>query len=155
MPEKDLLQDIQSVHTRSFPSLPSCSALFSHSGTIPPEREYVVSLQSRQLGMTIENVLERTIVRSVHPNSEAFRLNVKTNSIILSIGASRYGSLGPMYRSELDICYSTTHQTHLETLETLKNTARPVKLRLCEVDSKVPSLNPRGTVLSHLTVLFI
>ena len=52
--------------------------------------EYSVSLQSRQLGMTVENVLEPTIVRSVYPNSEAFRLNVRPNSVILSIGASRF-----------------------------------------------------------------
>jgi hypothetical protein len=60
----------------------------SFSTTSDPN-EYMVSLQARQLGMTVENVLERTIVRSVYPNSEAFRLNVRPNSLILSIGASR------------------------------------------------------------------
>ena len=79
-----------------------------------------MSLVSRQLGMTIENVFERTIVRSVHPNSEAYKLNVKTNSVILNIGSS-----------------STRHQTHLETLEALKNTVRPVRLRLCQANEKV------------------
>jgi hypothetical protein len=63
----------------------SCSC--SHSSSDP--NDSVVSLQARQLGMTVENVLERTIVRSVYPNSEAFRLNVQPNSLILSIGASK------------------------------------------------------------------
>lgn len=64
--------------------------------------------------MTIENVMERTVVRTVHPNSEASRLHVKRDSVILKVGSS-----------------STLAQTHLETLDALKNTARPVKLRLC------------------------
>mmetsp|Transcript_22938 Transcript_22938/g.33534 ORF Transcript_22938/g.33534 Transcript_22938/m.33534 type:complete len:1131 (+) Transcript_22938:214-3606(+) len=84
--------------------------------------DYVVSLLSRQLGMTIENVLERTIVRSVHPNSEAFKLGVRTNSVILNIGSA-----------------STLEQTHLETLEALKNTVRPVKLRLCQLNEQTLS----------------
>jgi hypothetical protein len=64
--------------------------LFRPALAVDTDDDYVVSLLSRQLGMTIENVLERTIVRSVHPNSEAFRLNVRTNSIILNIGSARF-----------------------------------------------------------------
>lgn len=56
---------------------------------IPHEDDYTVTLESRQLGMTIENVLERTVVRSIQAKSEASRLNVKTNSVILAVGVSR------------------------------------------------------------------
>ena len=94
--------------------------------------EYGVSLVSRQLGMTIENVFERTIVRSVHPNSEAHKLNVKANSVILNIGSA-----------------STRHQTHLETLEALKNTVRPVKLRMCQVEEQVQALWGSRLRISH------
>ena len=71
-------------------------------------------------GMTIENVMERTVVRAVHPNSEAARLRVKRDSVILKIGAA-----------------STLTQTHLETLDSLKNSVRPVKLRLCTISLPV------------------
>lgn len=81
---------------------------------------YEVTLHSRQLGMTIENVMERTVVRTVHKNSEASRLNVKSDSIILKIGAN-----------------STLSQTHLETLDTLRNSVRPVKLRLCTLSRPI------------------
>lgn len=101
---------------------------------VDTDDDYVVSLLSRQLGMTIENVLERTIVREVHPNSEAFRLNVRPKSVILNIGSARSLPL-------LSLIYlfpsSTLYQTHLETLESLKNTVRPVKLRLCKIDENV------------------
>ena len=80
--------------------------------------------------MTIENVMERTVVRTVHPNSEASRLQVKRDSVILKVGSS-----------------STLAQTHLETLDTLKNTARPVKLRLCTLP--LPTLSQhRGRMQS-------
>jgi hypothetical protein len=68
---------------------PSHLLIFSCSHSSSDPNDSVVSLQARQLGMTVENVLERTIVRSVYPNSEAFRLNVQPNSLILSIGASK------------------------------------------------------------------
>ena len=74
--------------------------------------------------MTIENVMERTVVRAVHPNSEAARLQVKRDSVILKIGAT-----------------STLAQTHLETLDALKNTARPVKLRMCTIELSVLQLH--------------
>jgi hypothetical protein len=88
--------------------------------------------------MTIENVFERTIVRSIHPNSEAFKLNVKTNSVILNIGSS-----------------STMYQTHLETLEALKNTVRPVQLRLCQLDDMVFSYRPRCSYRCSFILIFI
>lgn len=105
----------------------------SPAQAVDTDDDYVVSLLSRQLGMTIENVLERTVVRSVHPNSEAFRLNVKTNSVILNIGSARF----PGYFHNFSHMPSTLYQTHLETLESLKNTVRPVKLRLCKLDESV------------------
>lgn len=60
----------------------------AHSGD-STNAEYTVSLTSRQLGMTIENVMERTVVRAIHANSDASRLGVKTNSVILKIGSQR------------------------------------------------------------------
>jgi hypothetical protein len=87
--------------------------------------------------MTIENVLERTIVRAVHPNSEAFRLNVRPNSIILNIGSARLVTFLSFIQPFTSP--STLYQTHLETLESLKNTVRPVKLRLCKIDENVGS----------------
>lgn len=89
----------------------------SPSSSLPSD--YLVSLASRQLGMTIENVMERTVVRAIHANSDASKLGVKTNSVILNIGAS-----------------STLQLTHLETLEALKNTVRPVKLNFRRMDEK-------------------
>ena len=56
---------------------------------LPHEDDYTVALESRQLGMTIENVLERTVVRSIQAKSEASRLNIKTNSVILAVGVTR------------------------------------------------------------------
>lgn len=85
-PERDLL-DIVPASLEKYPRL---SYSIAHLPRRRNSNEYFVSLQSRQLGMTVENVLERTIVRSVYPNSEAFRLNVRPNSLILSIGASRF-----------------------------------------------------------------
>ena len=97
-----------------------CHTSSGSGDNLKSENDYLVSLVSRQLGMTVENVFERTVVRSIHPNSEAYRLDVKTSSVILNIGSS-----------------STLFQTHLETLAALKNTVRPVKLRLCQIDEKV------------------
>ena len=101
---------------------------------VDTDDDYIVSLLSRQLGMKIENVLERTIVREVHENSEAFRLNVRPNSIILNIGSARSLALLSLINF---FASSTLYQTHLETLESLKNTVRPVKLRLCKIDENV------------------
>lgn len=88
------------------------------------ESDYLVSLNSQQLGLTIENILERTVVRSVQQSSEAFRLGVKPNCIITNVGMT-----------------STMSQTHNEALETLKRGSRPLKLVFRHADPDV--LNSR------------
>ena len=83
---------------------------------------YEVILNSKTLGMTIENVMERTIVRTVQASSEAAKLGIKTNSLLLQVGNTR-----------------TMDHTHLETLDLLKNAVRPVRLRLRKLDAETVS----------------
>jgi hypothetical protein len=80
---------------------------------------YEVILQSKTLGMTIENILERTYVRTVQATSEAAKLGVQNNSLLLQVGS-----------------VSTKDHTHLETLDLLKNSLRPVRLRFRRMDAE-------------------
>lgn len=92
---------------------------------------YEVLLHSKTLGMTIENVMERTIVRNINPSSEAAKLGIQTNSLLLQVGHTK-----------------TIDNTHIETLDLLKNSARPVKLRLRRLDPE--TVNQRRAQMQAL-----
>jgi hypothetical protein len=104
------------------------------SGTPPGPGEsavYEVMLQSKTLGMTIENVMERTIVRMINPSSEAAKLGIQTNSLLLQVGDTK-----------------TIDNTHIETLDLLKNSSRPVKLKLRRLDPE--TVNQRRAQMQAL-----
>lgn len=88
------------------------------------DSDYSVSVSSQQLGLTIENVFERTVVRSVLEGSEAKKKGVKNNSLVISVGITN--------------CLT---QTHAETLDTLKRSTRPVKISFRLLDGSL--LNQR------------
>ena len=92
---------------------------------------YEVLLHSKTLGMTIENVMERTIVRNINPSSEAAKLGIQTNSLLLQVGHTK-----------------TIDNTHIETLDLLKNSARPVKLTLRRLDPE--TVNQRRAQMQAL-----
>ena len=91
---------------------------------ISHESDYSVTLTSQQLGLTIENVLERTVVRNVLDGSEAKKKGVKNNSLVVSVGMTN--------------CLT---QTHAETLDSMKRSTRPVKIAFRMLDGAL--LNQR------------
>ncbi len=97
----------------------------------PKSTVYEVVLQSKTLGMTIENVMERTIVRTVNPSSEAAKIGILTNSLLLQVGSMR-----------------TIDHTHIETLDLLKNSARPVILKFRKLDAEL--VNQRRSQMQAL-----
>lgn len=81
---------------------------------------YSVCVQTRgSLGLTVENILERTIVVGVKPDGLAQSAGMKPNSWIVAINAQ-----------------SVTHLTHKETLKELEIATRPLELDLLELKSK-------------------
>lgn len=99
------------------PPSPSHTRIPSSEKAAAESPVYEVLLESKTLGMTIENVMERTIVRTINPSSEAAKLGIQTNSLLLQVGNTK-----------------TVDNTHIETLDLLKNSPRPVKLRLRRLD---------------------
>mmetsp|Transcript_4152 Transcript_4152/g.16108 ORF Transcript_4152/g.16108 Transcript_4152/m.16108 type:complete len:2006 (-) Transcript_4152:241-6258(-) len=75
--------------------------------------EYDVVLRSDKLGMTVENVLERTVVRSVIQDGAAQRAGILEGSLLVRLGT-----------------HSTAAMSHFETIEHLKQVKRPLNLRL-------------------------
>lgn len=58
----------------------------------PPSRlnacrrdEYSVTISSQKLGMTVENVLERTVVRAAAPGGGAEAAGVETGSLLVAL----------------------------------------------------------------------
>ena len=78
-----------------------------------PSCEYEVELSADRLGMTVENVLERTVVRSVVSDGAAASCGVVQGSLLVRLGAQ-----------------STAALSHFETIEQLKQAKRPLRLRL-------------------------
>ncbi|CAM9294517.1 unnamed protein product, partial [Discosporangium mesarthrocarpum] len=78
--------------------------------------EYEVTIDSEKLGMTVENVLERTVVRAAAPGGGAESAGVESGSLIVALGGQ-----------------STKDASHLEVIELLRLARRPLTLRLRRV----------------------
>lgn len=75
--------------------------------------DYLVSIEREMLGLTVENVLERTVVRTVLPGGAAGRAGAKVGSLIVRVGT-----------------VDTANLTHFETIDELRQSQRPLKLVL-------------------------
>ena len=89
------------------------------SNTLHQERhvrigeDYNVTIAREMLGLTVENVLERTVVRTVLPNGAAKRAGTKVGSLVVKVGS-----------------VETANLTHFETIDELRQSQRPLKLVL-------------------------
>jgi len=77
------------------------------------EFDYVVTIDREMLGLTVENVLERTVVRTVLPGGAAKKAGAKVGSLIVKVGN-----------------VETKNLTHFETIDELRQSQRPLKLAL-------------------------
>ena len=75
--------------------------------------DYNVTIAREMLGLTVENVLERTVVRTVLPNGAAKRAGTKVGSLVVKVGT-----------------VETANLTHFETIDELRQSQRPLKLVL-------------------------
>ena len=75
--------------------------------------EYSVVIDCEMLGLTVENVLERTVVRTVLATGAAKRSGVMVGSLIVKVGN-----------------VDTSNLTHFETIDELRQSVRPLKLCL-------------------------
>ncbi|GKY90481.1 hypothetical protein MPSEU_000021900 [Mayamaea pseudoterrestris] len=78
-----------------------------------PDDSYLVRIDREMLGLTVENVLERTVVRTVLAGGPAKQAGAKVGSLILQVGT-----------------VSTAHLTHFETIDELRQSQRPLNLVL-------------------------
>lgn len=78
--------------------------------------EYSVSIDREMLGLTVENVLERTVVRTVLPGGAAKKAGAKVGSLIVKVGN-----------------VETKNLTHFETIDELRQSQRPLKLILRQI----------------------
>ncbi|CAN0250631.1 unnamed protein product, partial [Ectocarpus sp. 12 AP-2014] len=78
--------------------------------------EYSVTISSQKLGMTVENVLERTVVRAAAPGGGAEAAGVETGSLLVALDGQ-----------------STKNSSHFEVIELLRVANRPLTLRLRRV----------------------
>jgi hypothetical protein len=69
------------------------------------------------LGLTVENVLERTVVRTVLSTGPARKAGAKVGSLIVKVGN-----------------VETNHLTHFETIDELRRSQRPLLLSLRQID---------------------
>jgi len=81
--------------------------------------EYSVSIDREMLGLTVENVLERTVVRTVLPGGAAKKAGAKIGSLIVKVGNKE-----------------TKNLTHFETIDELRQSQRPLKLVLRQITSE-------------------
>eukprot|EP00978_Attheya_sp_CCMP212_P015484 scaffold39953_cov58-Attheya_sp.AAC.5 len=77
------------------------------------QAEYCVNIDREMLGLTVENVLERTVVRTVLPGGAAKHAGARVGSLIVKVGS-----------------IETTNLTHFETIDELRQSQRPLKLVL-------------------------
>jgi PDZ domain len=73
--------------------------------------EYVVKIEREMLGLTVENVLERTVVRTIVPNGPAKKAGARVGSLIVKVGT-----------------VETKNLTHFETIDELRQSNRPLQL---------------------------
>jgi PDZ domain len=78
--------------------------------------EYCVQIDREMLGLTVENVLERTVVRTVVPGGPAKKAGAKVGSLIVAVNNQE-----------------TVHLTHFETIDELRQSNRPLTLVLRQV----------------------
>ncbi|KAF1784333.1 HEAT, type 2 [Phytophthora cactorum] len=74
---------------------------------------YAASIPAGPLGLTVENILERTIVVDIKSGGAAERANVKRSSWLVGLNGQR-----------------VTHLTHKETLRLIETATRPLRLQL-------------------------
>lgn len=75
--------------------------------------DYYVTIEKEMLGLTVENVLERTVVRTVQANGAAKKAGTKVGSLVVKVGS-----------------VETDNLTHFETIDELRQSQRPLKLVL-------------------------
>ncbi|GMI09153.1 hypothetical protein TrRE_jg4136 [Triparma retinervis] len=109
--EGDIRDDVKECF---FPSLPTPTS------PSPPSSSYTISITSETLGLTVENVLERTIIRTVIPNQSAHLAGARVGSLITKVG-----------RRE------TRELTHFECIDELRQSKRPLSLTLRPVKEEV------------------
>lgn len=73
--------------------------------------EYVVKIEREMLGLTVENVLERTVVRTVVAGGPAKKAGAKVGALIVKVGG-----------------VETKNLTHFETIDELRQSNRPLQL---------------------------
>lgn len=78
--------------------------------------EFVVKIEREMLGLTVENVLERTIVRTVVVGGPAKKAGAKVGSLIVKVGA-----------------VETRNLTHFETIDELRQSNRPLQLIMRQI----------------------
>jgi len=81
--------------------------------------DYNVIIEREMLGLTVENVLERTVVRTVIPNGAAKKAGTKVGSLIVKVGSVETATL-----------------THFETIDELRQSKRPLKLVLRKISKE-------------------
>lgn len=75
--------------------------------------EYTVTIEREMLGLTVENVLERTVVRTVLAGGPAKKAGAQVGSLIVKVGN-----------------IETKNLTHFETIDELRQSQRPLQLVL-------------------------
>jgi len=78
--------------------------------------EYCVIIEREMLGLTVENVLERTVVRTVLEAGPAKKAGAKVGSLIVKVGN-----------------IETKNLTHFETIDELRQSQRPLVLVLRQI----------------------
>ena len=81
--------------------------------------EYVVKIEREMLGLTVENVLERTVVRTVLAGGPAKKAGAKVGSLIVKVGN-----------------IETKNLTHFETIDELRQSQRPLLLVLKQLSEE-------------------
>ena len=87
--------------------------------TLSKAGEYEVRIEKEMLGLTVENVLERTVVRTVAPTGPAKKAGAKVGSLIVKVGN-----------------VDTKNLTHFETIDELRQSNRPLQLVLRQISDE-------------------
>ena len=80
------------------------------------EDDYEILINNEMLGLTVENVLERTIIRTLLADGAAKHAGAQVGSLIAKVGN-----------------VDTSNLTHFETIDELRRSQRPLKLTLRHV----------------------
>ena len=83
-------------------------------------KDYEVTIDQEMLGLTVENVLERTIIRTLLPHGAAIHAGAKVGSLIAKVGN-----------------VDTSNLTHFETIDELRQSQRPLRLSLRYISSDI------------------